>query len=106
MQDVLGGDLLIGCELVDGFEDELEVIVLRATFALVEYEIVGCDGQCEGQPSDHVQGGLTRAAFITLHLSQVDTHQLGERPLAEAALFTQEDKSFWEGHGAPTGSMD
>lgn len=59
-----GGDvfLFVGGELVDGFELEPQGLALGAAFVGVEDEVVGGDGECDGECAEHVEGRLVPAS--------------------------------------------
>nr|WP_255427709.1 hypothetical protein [Yimella sp. cx-51] len=82
-----GGEvfLLVGGELVDGFELEPQRLALGSSFVFVEEERVSADVERDRQCTEDVEGGLAAAGFVTMDLGDMGTGAVGELLLAAAA---------------------
>lgn len=76
-----------GVELVERGEVQAQRLVLGAAFVGVEDEVVGGDGQSNGEGAQDVEGGLVGAGFVAAQLGDVDADGVGEGLLGHAALF-------------------
>lgn len=97
-EEFFGELLVVGVEVVDGFEDEFEV-VWGLAFVLVEDERVCAGVERECDVAEDVEGWGAGAGFVAADLGDVDADGFGEGVLGEAGLFAEVGESLGEGHG-------
>lgn len=91
------GLLFVGVELVDCFEVDGEVVGWLAV-VVGEDELVGGDGEGDGESADGVECGLGVAGFVASDLGDVEVDGFGEGGLGVAALFAEMGELFGEVH--------
>lgn len=67
-----------------------------AAFVGVEDEVVGGDGERDGEGAEDVEGGLVGAGFIAVQLGDVDTDCVGEALLGHAGLIADRGEAVGE----------
>lgn len=77
-------------------------LVLGAAFVRVENQLVGGDGECDGESAQDVKAGLVGAGFVASELGDVDADGVGEGLLGHAALFADRGEAVGEVHGGET----
>lgn len=100
IEDALGDGALLGIELADSLELELEGFV-RAPVGVSKDQLIQAHAEGERDFAERIERGLRGAGLVALDLGEVQAEGIGQVLLGPAALFAPGAEAVAEVHRKP-----